>query len=164
MLKWQSKSQEKKLPQLRRKLDKVAMEEGAQLCAVLTSLQADLLATHPIQVDEWNKSIVEPFIEGSDMNLLLGLQSVLHAKPECPVVELLPQFQEMLTAHTHRSDIALTGLHKTELMNAEIDKTEFDLFLKKFEADLATYDVFARKSRTQHILVALTLVVWHRVM
>ena len=100
MLKWQSKSQEKKLPQLRRKLDKVAMEEGAQLCAVLTSLQADLLASHPIQVDEWNKSIVEPFIEGSDMNLLLGLQSVLHAKPECPVVELLPQFQEMLTAHT----------------------------------------------------------------
>ena len=48
MLEWQASEQKQKLPQLRRKLDRAALEEAAQLCALLVALRGETMSQHDV--------------------------------------------------------------------------------------------------------------------
>ena len=61
---------------------------------------------------------------------------------------MLPLFEELVAVQKKDADISLTGVPKTELIQADIDKTEYTLFEKKSLADLQALGVHQRKTRT----------------
>ena len=63
--------------------------------------------------------------------------------------ELLPRIEELVAALVNISDVSLTGVSKTELIQADNEKTEYDLFEKKLLADLGARNVHLRKTRTR---------------
>lgn len=148
MVKWQSNMQKKKLPQMRRKADRAAMEEAASVCALVQSLYKEMLSEYPVKPEDLETNFMQPFLLGKDSNLLVALQGLLHTKPASSLCELLPVFEELVHNHVQKSDISLTGVSKTELINAEIEETEFKLFEKKFSSDIDTRFVHMHKTRT----------------
>ncbi len=40
------------------------------------------------------------------------------------------------------------GVQQTQLLNTEIERTEFDLFAKEIAADIQTFDFYFRKCRS----------------
>ena len=80
---------------------------------------------------------------------MVALQGLLHTKPMCDVQDMLPLFQEMVALQKKDADISLTGVSKTELIQADIDKTEYKLFEQKFTADMQAMGVHQRKTRTR---------------
>ena len=148
MVKWQSNMQKKKLPQMRRKADRAAMEEAASVCALVQSLYKEMLSEYPVKPEDLETNFMQPFLLGQDSNLLVALQGLLHTKPASSLCELLPVFEELVHNHVQKSDISLTGVSKTELINAEIEETEFKLFEKKFSSDIDARCVHMHKTRT----------------
>lgn len=124
-----------KLPQLPRKFDKGVMEEAASIIALLLSPRDDVMAEYPISIDVLQTHFVEPFTSNSIQNLILSLQSLPHDKPEHSTLEDVPLLGHIINQQVRESDLATTGLPKTELINAEIEKTEFLPFEQKIEAD-----------------------------
>ena len=82
-------------------------------------------------------------------DLMVALQGLLHTKPMCDVQDMLPLFQELVALQKKDADISITGVSKTELIQADIDKTEFRLFQQKFVADMQAMGVYQRKTRTR---------------
>ena len=147
MVHWQRNSHMLKLPQLRRKLDKTSMEEASQLAAMVLSLAREMCSLFPIPQEKLDELFVTPFATGRDATLLVALQSLLHEKPTNPVNELFPLFEELVVEHTKTSDVSLTGVAKTELIQQDIDKSEYELFEKKLVADIDARGIYVRKSR-----------------
>ena len=100
----------------------------------------------------WNAAALKPFMRAADPNFLLVLQGLLHEKPQTIDLRTIPSIDNLIYQHIYKADIALCGAHVTQLKNAEIEKTEFDLAMKKFRADIMAYDVYARKCRSGQCL------------
>ena len=151
MVQWQRNSQMLKLPQLRRKVDKNSMEEAAQLSAMVLSLAHEMCSLFPIPKEKLDELFIQPFVSGRDTTLLVALQGLLHEKPTSPVNELFPVFEELVADQTKTSDVSLTGVAKTELIQQDIDKSEYELFERKLVADLDARAIYVRKSRTRRV-------------
>jgi hypothetical protein len=147
MVSWQSNQQSKKLVQLRRKFDKSAMEDAAAVSSLVLALKTECMEQHPVPEDDLDEHFVRVFLRDLDLNLLLFLQSLIHAKPEAIDLEEVPVLGDRIQIHVRKADVATTGLPKTELLNAEIEKTEFQLFVQKMDSDLGAVAVFARTVR-----------------
>eukprot|EP00973_Karenia_brevis_P051758 7190397-Karenia_brevis.AAC.1 len=136
MAHWQAHVQRTRLPQLRRKIDKPAMEEGSQICALFLSLKHDLMEQYPVADEEFLTVVQNPFILSSDQNLLLYLQNLIHSKPENVPLTDVPLYQDCIDKHITKSDVNVTGTAATEKMKQDIEDTEFQLLKKKFATDI----------------------------
>ena len=149
MVRFQVDEQLKKMPSLRRKLDRHHLEESAQLCALLTCLGDEVHSTYALAPGVWDSNVIGPFLDG-DQNLVLALQGLLHTKPNKIIFEDLPLVGDVITAHVAKVDTALLS-NKTELINADIMATEFKLFEQRLQADIAAVDSHNRRMRSVNL-------------
>ena len=132
MVRWQSAAQIKRLPQLRRKLEKSQMEIASQTCALLVGVRKLAMANYPFTSEQWEEKIYKPFISNAEHNLLLHLQGLIHARPAELDLNGIPLIGDMIDEHTRASDIAITGMAQSDKLQRDIDITEFELFTKKW--------------------------------
>ena len=147
MVRWQAAEWSRKLPMMRRKLDKHHLEEGAQVAAFITSLKREVTSKYDIKDAAWDSAVTEPFLNGAEPNFVLALQGFLHSKPKLDLDDV-PLLSDLIRAHVSATDMAVCGAPKSELINAQIEKTEFVLFIQKLQADEMLVDSYHRKSRT----------------
>ena len=124
------------------------MEEAASLCSLVLALKNECAATHPIPEEELVTYFVDAFVTTSDQNLILFLQGLLHNKPDIIELDNVPLLGDIIQQHVRKTDVQITGVPKTDLINAEIEQTEFMLFDQKLHADIEAIEVFLRRVRT----------------
>ena len=162
MVTWQANQHAKKLPQLRRKLEKGAMEEASSICAYVLSLKRDCLAQHPIPEQDLQKQFIDVFAATVHQQLVLFVQSQIHTMASEVDLENVPLLGDIIQKHIKKTDIATTGLPKTELINAQIDKTEFLLVEQKLTSDCSALDTFERRLRIESAPLQISLVLTFR--
>ena len=148
MLQWQYVVQVAKLPGLRRKIDRSAMEEASQVAALVVALCTELQTQYPIPSDVIKMQVIEPFTKNEDQQFLLHMQGLIHAKPETLDLREIPLFGELINMQVAKADVSLTGVSSSEVIAADIEKTEYELFEKKLKSDISAVDIYQRNQRT----------------
>ena len=162
MITWQANQQGKKLPQLRRKLEKGAMEEASSICAYVLSLKRDCLAQHPIAEIDLQEQFIDVFATTVHQQLVLFVQAQIHIMSSEVDLENVPLLGDIIQKHIKKADIATTGLPKTELINAQIDKTEFILVEQKLTSDCNALETYDRRLRIESAPLQISLVLTFR--
>ena len=114
---------------------------------MIRQLGQDALSQYSLDENDISVRFITPFVEETDQNLLLALQELLHTRPATISLREIPVLCDMIEEHIQKSDLLLTGVAKTNLIQANIEKTEFELFSQKLAAVIKTVDVFFRKLR-----------------
>ena len=79
MLQFLTKAHARKLPVLRRRLDKHTLEEASALSSTVVALKMEVIDQYPIAPEVLDKEFVADFLAG-DTNLELELQAVIQEK------------------------------------------------------------------------------------
>ena len=110
------------------------MEHAAKLCAFASAMKAELHEHLPVHTESLYTQFTQK-LESNDTNLVLELQSLL--------LEQNPQHQwsdiqclrELSSQHVRASDLRTMGYAKTDLVVETLDQDEFELLMKKLDAD-----------------------------
>ena len=148
MVKLQGCEAQRKMPQLRRKCDAKQMEETSQVCALLLSLCNDCKTLYPIDASVIQKDIIDVFARGDHAELLVMLQGILHSKPDALDLKTMPLFSDIITSQVASADTHTFGIEKTSIVNAEIERSEWELFKQKLSHDIQAATVYQRRCRT----------------
>ena len=148
MIEWQSIDAKRKPPQLRRKFDRAQIEEGANLVSLVLSLKMLTMSEHPsVSASVFDASVIQPFKDGHDANMMVCLQGLLHSKPAKIDLTDVPAIADLISRQVASADMALFGVDKTVLINAEIEKTDFVVFTTRLQYDVNAYQNYFRNVR-----------------
>ena len=148
MLQWQSYEAIKKLPQLRRKLDELSIEESCQISALVCSLRSQLLSEFDVADADVDREIFFPFWRGDDSQLNMTAQGLLHTKPPKINLQELPSIAEFIEAHVSKLEKSQFGMQKTADLLHHIESSEVDLIVTKLNHDIDQFKNFLRRCRT----------------
>ena len=148
MVQWQSHEAIKKLPQLRRKLDKLSIEESSQISALICSLRSQLLSEYDVTAADVDREIFFPFWRGDDSQLNMTAQGLLHTKPPKINLQDLPSIAEFIEAHVSKLEKSQFGMQKTAELMHHIEIVEIELIITKLLHDIDQFKNFLRRCRT----------------
>ena len=98
---------------------------------LVVALCAELQTQYPIPTDVIQMQIIEPFTKNDDQQFLLYMQGLIHAKTETLDLREIPVFGELSNMQVTKADVSVTGVSSSEVIAADIEKTEYEFFEKK---------------------------------
>ena len=139
------RSHERKLPALRQKYTKAALEEVWQILALMHAVCEELKADTDIGAlqEEWVEMLL-----GGDTRLEVELQTILHEKQNTLKPLDILSLKELLDKHRAPSaNIEINLLeHKLANETCDIFRSEYDLFVQKAKSDLEAFRLYVKKS------------------
>ena len=126
---------------MRKKADKVKLEECATLAALVADIYTELQAVHAISYEKIYKVFIEPFIEG-DINMHMELQGILATKDPNFSLSDIEVIRALISEFKggSGSDGASASLAADVLVAAgELEQAEYMLFQNKCMHDIKLY-------------------------
>ena len=143
MIRALNQQQRKKLPKLRRKLDKEQIEDQAQVSALLQWVCACACSDVPALAPACEVA-QDHFCDG-EITICLDLQSLLHEKKNEISWQDLAFLRKSHADVVKSSDLQVTGRAVTQVEAGRLDEMEFNLFKEKLEFDVAQVKVWRSK-------------------
>ena len=144
MLKFLIAGHMKKLPAIRRKIEKQALEDASLLCALVLALVREVKESYPVP-DAALQDFIDTFVSGGDFGLELQLQAAIQEKTSTFGPSEVPQLQVLAQQLVQCSDERVLGAGQTQVMAAQLEASEFQLMLDKLRFDTGAYGVWRTK-------------------
>ena len=134
----------RKVPQIRSKFDKSALEEAVLMSQLLVSSIAELKDQHPIK-EEDVQTVIQTFLDG-DINFELELPSARSEKKKQFQPTDLSKLKNLLATTLADRDGKLSSVGKGPTITAgQLEKQAFELCMNSLNHDLDQYKVWRTK-------------------
>ena len=147
MVEWQAKTCERKSPHARRRIDKSSMEEASHISALLVGLKEEVARQYNVSDEVWEKTMMDPLLKHGDQNLILAMQDLIHTKPMKLELTEVYGIGDIVSQSVHATDSKCVGVPRTQILAGDIERSEFDLFVKKIGADIQAVQLYSQKNR-----------------
>ena len=138
----------RKPAQIRRKYDKVAVEEALAMSQLTVSLIDEVCEAYPIDKEFMTKKVITELFISGDMNLELELQAALQEKSEEHKPSDISAVNELVKAFvaTKREHMESMVLDAPTVTAGQLERQELDLLLKSIQFDIDAYKVWFTRS------------------
>jgi hypothetical protein len=151
----------RKMPALRRKIDKSALEELAQLAAFLTNTCADILTVAPVSKDRLQELYIQPWIAG-DSNIDIEIRSHVAEKSDRFALKDVSVLRDILENHTNHANASMThtSFKNLDVEAAGLEKSSMELVLTQVAFDAKVYRNWSTKVRDREAAMYHQLLDW----
>ncbi len=136
----------KKIPGMRRKLDKSALEVASSMAALVCNLAKEVQEQFPLQTTVLENAFKEAFVTG-DANLEVELQcGIAEKSPQWKPLANVTLLKELMQAQSADSNAKVPDAAATVQVHAsKLQEEEFALLKRKIEYDLKAFQVWKQK-------------------